>query len=95
MANNLRPLRDTVFLEIEKQKETKSGLVLPDDVETGQFVIGKVTAMGPGKVDTTRLGISTVSVGDTVIAKKYGFKEIKIEDRILYVGSEEDILAIF
>lgn len=93
---NIKPLSNHVFLEpLEEEKTTKSGIVLPETAEKEKPVKGKVSAVGPGKLNDNgeRIAMS-VKVGDTVLFKKYGPDEIEIEGKKYLVGDEDDILAI-
>ena len=92
-----QPLSDRLFLEpLEKEKVTKSGIVIPDTASGDRPMMGKVVAVGPGKWDEDgekRIAMS-VKVGDTVLFKKYGPDEIEIEGKKYLVAEESDILAI-
>lgn len=91
-----KPLSNHIFLEpIEAQKVTQSGIVIPDTASKERPMMGKVTAVGPGKVNEKgELRPMSVKVGDTVLFKKYGPDEIEVENKKYLVGDEEDILAI-
>lgn len=93
---NIKPLSNHIFLEaLGEEKTTKSGIVLPETSEKEKPVKGKVSAVGPGKLNDKgeRLAMS-VKVDDVVLFKKYGPDEIEIEGKKYLVGDEEDILAI-
>ena len=91
---NLKPLSNRVLVEVEEeQKTTKSGIVIPETVEKGDLLKGKVVAVGPGKyADSGQLIPVRVKEGDIVFFEKpYGSK--KIEEKYLLI-SEDDIQAI-
>ncbi|MBI4085326.1 MAG: co-chaperone GroES [Candidatus Liptonbacteria bacterium] len=93
---NFKPLSNRVFIEpVEEEKTTKSGIVLPETADKEKPMMGKVLAIGPGKLNEKgeRVPMS-VKVGDSVLFKKYGPDEIEIEGKKYLVGDEEDILAI-
>ncbi len=93
---NIKPLSNHIFLEaLGEEKTTKSGIVLPETSEKEKPVKGKVSAVGPGRLNDKgeRIAMS-VKVGDVVLFKKYGPDEIEIEGKKYLVGDEEDILAI-
>jgi len=93
---NLKPLSNHIFLEIsEGQKTTKSGIYIPETAEKEKPVMGKVVAVGPGKLNDKgeRMPIS-VKIGDTVLFKKYGMDEIEVDGNKYLVGDEDDVLAI-
>ena len=93
---NLKPLSNHIFLEpLVEDKKTKSGIVLPDTAEKEKPMIGKVVAVGPGKVNDKGETIAlTVKVGDKVLFKKYGPDEIEVDGKKYLVAEETDILAI-
>ena len=69
---NLKPLGDRVVIEPSpKEKQTKSGIVIPDTAE-GKPMEGKIIAIGPGRLNEKgeRVPMS-VKVGDIVLFKKY------------------------
>ncbi|NCN94954.1 co-chaperone GroES [Candidatus Wolfebacteria bacterium] len=93
---NIKPLSNHIFIEaLGEEKTTKSGIVLPETAEKEKPVKGKVSAIGPGKLNDKgeRVAMS-VKVGDVVLFKKYGPDEIEIEGKKYLVGDENDILAI-
>ncbi|NCO44726.1 co-chaperone GroES [Candidatus Wolfebacteria bacterium] len=93
---NIKPLSNHIFIEaLGEEKTTKSGIVLPETAEKEKPVKGKVSAIGPGKLNDKgeRVAMS-VKVGDVVLFKKYGPDEIEIEGKKYLVGDEDDILAI-
>jgi len=93
---NLKPLSNHLFIEpIEEEKTTKSGIVLPENVDREKPIKGKIIAIGPGKRNEKGEIIPmSVKVGDVVLFKKYGPDEIEIEGKKYLVGDEDDILAI-
>lgn len=96
---NLKPLSNNVLVEYaeEDRKTTKSGIVLPDNVEKKERMEGTVVAIGPGKMTDsgTRLPVS-VKVGDKVLFSKPWSDEKKLEEneKKYFIVSEEDILAV-
>lgn len=93
---NFKPLSNHIFLEaVTEDKKTKSGIVVPDSAEKEKPMVGKVIAVGPGKVNERgeRVAMS-VKVGDSVLFKKYGPDEIEVDGKKYLVGDEDDILAV-
>ena len=90
------PLGDRVLVKpAEKEKKTKSGIIIPDTVDKERPEMGKVIAVGEGKVtDEGKTIPPKVKVGQTVLFSKYGPDEIKIGDEEYLVVSESNILAI-
>ncbi|NQV12952.1 MAG: co-chaperone GroES [Parcubacteria group bacterium] len=96
MKNDLQPLGDNVILQpISEEETTKSGIVLPDTAEKEKPEKAKVIAIGPGKtLESGKKSEMTVKEGNTVLFKKYGPDEIKIDDEEYLIASMDDILAI-
>ena len=100
-VSKIKPLAGYVLVEpAEKDTITASGIVLPTDTsQKPQY--GKVLAIGEGKsakkdchcedhVEAKDLGLK---VGDTVIYKKWGGNDVKIDDIEYQFLKVEDILA--
>ncbi|MFH1188689.1 MAG: co-chaperone GroES [bacterium] len=92
----IKPLSNHIFLEVvEEERTTKSGIVIPDTAEKERPMKGKIVAVGPGKrTEKGELIPMSVKVGDSVLFKKYGPDEIKLEEKKYLVGDEDDILAV-
>jgi chaperonin GroES len=90
------PLADYVLIEpIKEEEKTKAGILLPESAEKEKPEKGKVIAVGPGRRDEKgNLIPISVKVGQTVLFKKYGPDEIKVDDKEYLICKEEDILAI-
>jgi len=90
----LKPLHDHVVLEvIKKEQTTKSGIVLSEkDQETPN--IGKVIAIGEGKIQDGKHLPLTVKEGDQVVFKKYATTDIQFKGKDYLIIKESDILAI-
>lgn len=91
----ITPLFDNVLIEPEEAEEkTASGIILPDTAKE-KPQIGKVIAVGSGKVgpkgDTHPM---VVKIGDRVMYKKWGGNEVKLEGKEYTLVGQEDILAI-
>jgi chaperonin GroES len=93
---NIKPLADYVLIEpIKEEEKTKTGILLPESAEKEKPEKGKVIAVGPGRKDEKgNLIPVSVKVGQTVLFKKYGPDEIKVDDKEYLICKEEDILAI-
>jgi chaperonin GroES len=93
---NIQPLADYVLIEpIKEEEKTKAGILLPESAEKEKPEKGKVIAVGPGRRDEKgNLIPVSVKVGQTVLFKKYGPDEIKVEGKEYLICKEEDILAI-
>jgi chaperonin GroES len=93
---NIKPLADYVLIEpIKEEEKTRAGILLPESAEKEKPEKGRVIAVGPGKRDEKgNLIPVSVKVGQTVLFKKYGPDEIKVDDKEYLICKEEDILAI-
>ncbi len=90
----IRPLHDFVVLELEKAEEqTASGIILTDSNKE-KPTIGKVLAVGPGKVTEKGVVALSVKVGERVVFEKYGNTELKIDGNEYLVVAESKILGI-
>ncbi|MDO4613258.1 MAG: co-chaperone GroES [Actinomycetaceae bacterium] len=94
MSVSIKPLEDRVVIQqVEAQKTTASGLVIPDTAKEKPQE-GKVVAVGPGRIDDSGNRVAMdVAEGDTVIYSKYGGTEIKYGEDEYLILSARDILA--
>lgn len=93
---NLRPLGDRVIVRASsKEEKTASGIILPDTVDKERPEQGEVVAIGPGRLmENGSRAAMDISVGDTVVFKKYSPDEVKVGDDEYLVLSESDIMAV-
>ncbi len=96
----ITPLNDRVVVrpltEQEMGTTSPSGIIIPDTVSKEKPEQGIVIAVGKGKWNEdgdTRIPLE-VKVGDKVVFSKYGYDEVKVENKEYYVVSESSILAI-
>jgi len=90
----LKPLFDNVLIEpLEKEEVTRSGIFIPDSAKEKPSQ-GKVVAVGPGtRHDGKDVGMP-VKVGDTVVYKKWGGHEVKVDGKDLLLVEVKDIMGI-
>ncbi len=87
---NLKPLAGYVLVKrLDEESQTASGIVLAESAKE-KPAKGKVLAVGEAKKDKT----VQVEVGQTVLFKKYGPTEVKIDGDELLILEEDDIFAI-
>ena len=87
----VRPLTDE-----EAGTVSASGIIIPDSAKKEKPEQGIIVAVGVGKWDEDgekRIPME-VKVGDKVVFSKYGFDEIKVDDKEYFIVSENSILAI-
>ncbi|OQA00480.1 MAG: 10 kDa chaperonin [Planctomycetes bacterium ADurb.Bin401] len=91
----LRPLDDRIVVQPQEAEEkTAGGIVLPDTAKE-KPLMGKVVAVGPGKLLDSGKRIETaVKKGDNVLFGKYGGNDIKIDGVEYKILHESDILGI-
>jgi len=91
----LRPLDDGVVIkQSDAEGKTAGGIILPDTAKE-KPQIGKVVAVGPGKMlDNGKLGKMSVKKNDEVIYAKYIGNEVEIDREKYVILRESDILGI-
>ena len=90
----LVPLGDRVVLkQVEAEKTTKSGIVLPGEAQEKPQQ-AEVVAVGPGGVVDGKEVKMEVAVGDKVIYSKYSGTEVKMDGTEYIIVKQNDILAI-
>ncbi len=91
----LRPLDDRVVIkQSEAEEKTTGGIILPDTAKE-KPQIGKVIAVGPGKIlDNGKRAEMSVKKNDTVIYAKYMGNDIEIDGEKYVILKESDILGI-
>lgn len=92
---NLKPLFDRVVLKnIYKQKETLSGIIIPETVGD-EPIYAEVMAIGDGDTFEGTKCDMTVDVGDKVLYNKYGGVTFKIDGEEFVILRQSDILGKF
>jgi chaperonin GroES len=97
----ITPLGDRVIVRPLAQDEfgavSPSGIIIPDTAKKEKPEQGVVIAVGSGKWNEDgdkRLSLE-VKVGDRIIFSKYGYDEVKIDDKEYFIVGENSILGIF
>ena len=97
----ITPLGDRVIVRPLTEEElgtvSASGIIIPDTAKKEKPEQGIVIAVGPGKWDEDgekRIPME-VKVGDRVVFSKYGYDEVRIDDKEYFIVSESSILGIF
>ncbi|HUW20923.1 MAG TPA: co-chaperone GroES [Sedimentisphaerales bacterium] len=91
----LRPLDDRVVIkQSEAEEKTSGGIYLPDTAKE-KPQIGKIIAVGPGKLlDDGKRGEMSVKKNDEVIYGKYMGNEIELDGEKYVILRESDILGV-
>ncbi len=92
---NIKPLSDRVVVEpLEAEEKTSGGIYLPDTAKE-KPQMGKIVAVGPGKVSDSGSKIAMeVKEGDKVLYGKYSGSDVTIDGKDYLIMLESDILAI-
>jgi chaperonin GroES len=97
----IKPLGDRVIVRPLTDEElgtvSMSGIIIPDTAKKEKPEQGIVIAVGAGKWDEDgekRIPME-VKAGDRVVFSKYGFDELKFENKEYYIVSESSILGVF
>jgi len=92
---NLKPLDDRIVIkQSEAEEKTTGGIILPDSAKE-KPLIGKVIAIGPGKLlDDGKRANMSVKKNDEVIYGKYMGSEIEIDREKYVILTESDVLGI-
>lgn len=97
----IRPLGDRVIVrpltEVEMGTLSPSGIIIPESAKKEKPEQGIVVAVGEGKWNEDgdkRLSVD-VKVGDKVIFSKYGYDEVKVDNKEYFIVGEASILGIF
>ena len=89
------PLGDKVVILPQEEGEQMYGNIIVPDAGQEKPEMGKVLAVGVGRVSTNGPLIeNTLEVGDTVIVPKFGAQIVVVENETYIMASENDILGI-
>ena len=95
----LKPVNDKIVVKPKKNKDdhiTEGGIILPDTVQDGVLVEGKVVAASEGMYSSTATMIPlVVSEGDTILYNKNAQKaEHKIDGEDYILMSVNEVMSI-
>jgi len=92
---NLKPLDDRIVIKQSNAEEkTAGGIILPDTAKE-KPQIGKVVAVGPGKLlDDGKRANMSVKNNDEVIYAKYIGSDVEIDGEKYIILRESDVLGI-
>ncbi|KKP69111.1 co-chaperone GroES [candidate division CPR3 bacterium GWF2_35_18] len=91
----IQPLHDQILIEpASGEEKTASGILLPDSAKEKPQK-GTVKVLGTGGKDEKGNEIKfPFKVGDTVMYKKWGGSEVKVDGKEMLIVKLEDVLAI-
>jgi len=97
----IKPLSDRVVVRPLTDEEagsvSASGIIIPETAKKEKPEQGIVVAVGAGKWNEdgdARLAMD-VKEGDKVVFSKYGYDEVKVEDKEFFIVPESSVLGIF
>ncbi len=95
----LKPINDKIVvkpMESDEMQTTEAGIILPDTVQDGALVEGKVVAVGDGMYSANGTLIPVVvSEGDTVLYDKRAHKQdYSIDGEDYIIMSVNEVLSI-
>ncbi len=94
----IQPLGNRALIkEVEKEKETKSGIIIPDSASNNSASsTAKVLAVGPGKLVEGELVPPSIKKGDTIIYGRYQGTEVKCDGeelRLIDIDGVEGLIT--
>ena len=95
MESPIIPLGDKiVILPQEEGEQTYGNIVIPDS-NSERPEMGKVLAVGPGRISTNGTLIpNRIKVGQTIMLPKFGAQTVNLENETYVMASENDVLGI-
>lgn len=93
---NLKPVGNHLVLKpVDQETTTASGIIIPETVDKERPEKGEVLAVGPGKMqENGQRAPIDVTVGQTVIFKKYAPDEFEINGEKFLIITAEDVMAV-
>ena len=95
MKSPIIPLGDKIVILPQEEGEQMYGNIIIPDAGQERPEMGKVLAVGPGRISTDGTLIpNKIKKGVKVIVPKFGAQVITIENETYIVASENDVLGI-
>lgn len=92
---SVHPIRDSIVVKAETVKKQEGLIIRPDNVED-KFLVGKVVAVGSGRVTMTGAIVPLdVVVGDQVKFNKSLATEIDHNGETVFVLREDAVTCVF
>ena len=89
------PLGDKVVILPQEEGEQMYGNIIVPDAGQEKPEIGKVLAVGVGRVSTNGVLIeNTLEIGDIVMVPKFGAQVVTVENETYIMAGESDVLGI-
>ena len=91
----ISPLGDKIIILPNDEGEQMYGNIVVPDMGQEKPEMGKVLAVGPGRISTDGTLIpNRIEVGVTVIVPKFGAQVVVVENETYIVAGESDVLGI-
>ena len=95
MESPIIPLGDKIVILPQEEGEQNYGNIVVPDMGKEKPEMGKVLAVGPGRVSTDGTLIpNKIEVGVTVMVPKFGAQVVTVENETYVMASENDVLGI-
>ena len=95
MESPIIPLGDKIIILPREEGEQMYGNIIVPDAGQERPEMGKVLAVGPGRISTDGTLIpNRIEVGTTIIVPKFGAQTVVVENETYIVASENDVLGI-
>ena len=95
MESPIIPLGDKIVILPQEEGEQQYGNIIIPDAGKEKPEMGKVLAVGPGRISTDGTLIpNRIEVGTTIIVPKFGAQTVVVENETYIVASENDVLGI-
>ena len=95
MESPIIPLGDKIIILPREEGEQMYGNIIVPDAGQERPEMGKVLAVGPGRISTDGTLIpNRIEVGVTVMVPKFGAQVVVVENETYIIASENDVLGI-
>ena len=95
MESPIIPLGDKIIILPREEGEQMYGNIIVPDAGQERPEMGKVLAVGPGRISTNGTLIpNRIEVGVTVMVPKFGAQVVTVENETYIIASENDVLGI-
>ena len=92
---NIRPLHDRLIVKREAEERKSAGGIVIPDTATEKPTLGKVIAVGKGKIlENGESRALDVKAGDKILFGKYSGQTVTVEGAEYLVMREEDIMGV-
>ena len=95
MESPIIPLGDKIIILPREEGEQMYGNIIVPDAGQERPEMGKVLAVGPGRISTDGTLIpNRLEVGVTVMVPKFGAQKVELENESYIMAGESDVLGI-